>query len=128
MRVGSHNSSAVGCSPSAALSPRSSWAWESAAFSGPGIEAGVLNVDSARWMMKPGPSRGLPMVVADEAAEDCALDDLPLEAAGDGTVRWAHLQRPMRTRGVVVTHELHQGPSKVALVQDDDVVQALPPR
>ena len=75
-------------------------------------------------VMQVGRSRSLPVVVADQAAKDLAADDLPVEMTCDGAVRWAQLQRPMRPSGVVVTHELGEGPSKVALVQDD-VVQAL---
>jgi hypothetical protein len=51
----------------------------------------VRDVDSAVQMMKPAPSSGLPVVVADEAAEDLAPGNLPFGTAGDGTVRRVQL-------------------------------------
>ena len=70
-------------------------------------------------------SGSLPVVVADETAEEPAPDDLPFGSAGDGTVRRGALQRSMRTPSVVVPDELGEGPAEVPFVQDDDVVQAL---
>ena len=113
---------------------RQLWVALAAQFSTPaGVADKVVNREGVRVfearqyvrLTERGGSSSLPMVVAEEAAEDRTPDNLTFETAGYGAVGWMQLQRPVRPPGVVVAHELGESPSKVAFVQDDDVVQAL---
>ena len=79
-------------------------------------------------VMQPCRSSGFPAVVADQATEDLAPYDVPFESADHGSVGWMQVKRPVWPTLVVVADELGESPSKVAFVQDDDVVEALCPR